>query len=179
VLRITIPLGEGYDEESGEFVDLETYVVDLEHSLLSMSKWESKWEKVFLDGTKTEEQTLDYIRMMVLGPEIDEKAFSCLTAENIKQIDEYINAKMTATTFPENKQPPKKQEIVTAEIIYYWMFSLGIPLELENWHLTRLLTLIRVFNAKNAPKEKVSKADAARQRRELNEQRRKQLGTSG
>lgn len=180
MLRIVIPLSEGFDEEAGEFVDLQTYQLDLEHSLVSLSKWESKWEKPFLGNeAKTEDQTLDYIRMMVLGEQPDEKVFSCLTSDNIKAIDTYINAKMTATTFNERQKQQQSREIITAELIYYWMVSLSIPVEFQDWHLNRLLTLIRVCNIKNTPKEKLAKTDTVRQRRELNAERRKQTGSRG
>lgn len=179
MLTIVIPLSEGFDEGSGEFVDLQTYTLDLEHSLVSLSKWESKWEQPFLGGDKTTDQTLDYVRMMILGDQPDEKVFACLTSENFKAIDVYINAKMTATTFNERQKQQQSREIVTGELVYYWMVSLNIPFECQHWHLNRLLTLIRVCNVKNTPKEKMSKADVIRQQRELNDARRKQTGTKG
>lgn len=180
MLRIVVPISEGFDESKSKFVTSEGAVLDLEHSLVSLSKWESRWEKPFLvSENKTEDQTLDYIRMMILGDIPPEQIFSCLTPENIKEIDTYINAKMTATVINQYEPVKPSRETVTAEIIYYWMFSLGIPLECENWHLNRLLTLIRVFNAKNAPKQKAKGENAAAQRRAINEARRQQMGTRG
>lgn len=180
MLRIVVPLSEGFDEEKSEFVDISTCQLDLEHSLVSLSKWESKWEKPFLGyESKTEEQTLDYIRMMILGDLPDENVFSCLTSTNIKEIDAYINAKMTATIFNERQKQQQSKEFITAELIYYWMISLNIPVEFQDWHLNRLLTLIRLCNIKNAPKEKMSKANVIKQQRELNAYRRQQAGSKG
>jgi hypothetical protein len=179
VLRITIPLTEGFDDRSQEFVVFEGLNLDLEHCLVSLSKWESKWEKPFLaQQEKTGEQVLDYIRMMILG-DFPEEGFSRLTEANIREINTYINAKMTATWIRESAPSRSNREIVTAELIYYWMISLGIPFECQYWHLNRLLTLIRVCNAKNAPKKKVPVADEIARRRELNEARRRQTGSSG
>jgi hypothetical protein len=180
VLQITISLTEGYDESTGEFVVADGFVLALEHSLVSLSKWESKWEKPFLGSDdKTEDQILDYIRMMVIGEIPPEEIFSRLSVDNIKEIDQYINAKMTATWFNERTAPKKSREIVTSELIYYWMISLGIPFECQDWHLNRLLTLIKVCNVKNAPKKKMSQAEVFAQQRELNEMRRRQTGSRG
>jgi hypothetical protein len=180
VLRIVIPLTEGYDEEKSEFVTADGFALDLEHSLVSLSKWESKWEKPFLGyENKTEDQTLDYIRMMILGAVPPEEVFSRLSPENIKEIDAYINAKMTATWFRETEKPVRRQATVTAELIYYWMIALSIPFECQDWHLNRLLTLIRVCNEQNKPKQKLTKAEELAQRRALNMQRRAETGSSG
>lgn len=182
MLQITVPLAEGFDEETNEFVDVESVVLQLEHSLVSLSKWESKHEKPFLGyDKKTSEQTLDYIKMMVLTENVPETVFNHLSEDNIKQINAYIASKQTATWFSEAKKddPAKQQEIITAEIIYYWMVALGIDFEAQYWHLNRLLTLVRVCNIKNAPKEKMTKADRLAQQRALNEQRRAQYHTKG
>ncbi len=179
MLRIIIPLAEGFDESSSSFVTTSGQAVDLEHSLVSISKWESKWEKPFLNGEKTREQTLDYIRMMILGEIPPEEIFSRLTDENITDINNYINAKMTATWFTEQTQPKPGRDIITAELIYYWMISLSIPFECQHWHLNRLLTLIKVCNIKNAPKKNMTRGEAAARQRELNEQRRRQTGSRG
>jgi hypothetical protein len=177
VLRIKVVIAEGYDETSERFLEPETIVIELEHSLLSVSKWESKWEVPFLDtNNKTNEQTLDYVRMMNLGPDLPEDIFSKFSPENFDTINEYINAKMTATWFRET-QEAKVREVITAELIYYWMISLGIPFDCEGWHLNRLLTLIKVCNIKNAPSKKVSSAEAGQRARELNAQRKAAMGT--
>jgi hypothetical protein len=180
MLRIIIPLAEGFDEKTSEFVVSEGLTLDLEHSLVSLSKWESKWEVPFLSTeNKTEDQSLDYIRMMILGEIPPEEKLSRLSAENIKEIDVYIGAKMSATRINERGAPKKSQEIVTAELIYYWMIALSIPFECENWHLNRLLTLIKVCNIKNSPKKKMSRSEAVAQQQALNEQRRKATGSKG
>jgi hypothetical protein len=179
MLRITIPLTEGYNEETQEFDITEGFELKMEHSLASLSKWECKWEKPFLgNDQKTDEQVRDYIRMMILGEIPPEETLSKLSSQNITEIDTYIEAKMTATWFNEPKKPPTR-EVITAEIIYYWMTALNIPFECENWHLTRLLTLIKVCNFKNAPTDKMSPAARAQSQRDLNAQRRAELGTKG
>lgn len=180
MLQITVPLSEKYDESTSEFAVVGAVTLDLEHSLVSLSKWESKHETPFL-GNKpmSHEDTLDYIRMMILGDFPPEDVISRLSSQNLNDINAYINAKMTATWFNERDAPRPRREIITAELIYYWMISLNIPFECQDWHLNRLLTLIRVCNLKNSPTKKMSGADAAAQQRELNALRRRQLGTTG
>lgn len=180
MLSITVELqDEGFDENTEEFVEGDSIVLNLEHSLVSLSKWESKFEKPFLSGKdKSEEEILWYVEAMCLNQEFPPEVFSRLSAENIQAINAYIEAKMTATWFNEKKQPPSR-EVITAEIIYYWMIALGIPFECEHWHLNRLLTLIKVCNLKNAPPKKMTKAELAKRNSDLNKQRRQQLGTMG
>ena len=179
MLQLKVTTAENYDEATSTFVSAEEVVLTLEHSLVSLSKWESKYEIPFL-GTdeKTEEQTLDYVRMMFLGEEIPETVLFKLSKAHFTQILDYINAKMTATWFREERHPDTG-EIVTNELIYYWMIALGVPFECQHWHLNRLLTLVKVCNIKNAPKKKVSRAEMGQRQRDLNAQRRKELGTSG
>ena len=178
MLRLVLE-SEFFNEETQEFVTSEDFVLKLEHSLVSLSKWESLHEVPFLGSAKkTEEQTLDYIKMMVIGEEPPGEILSRLSNDHFTKISTYIDSKMSATWF--NEKPSRgPSEVITAEIIYYWMISLNIPFECQEWHLNRLLTLIKVCNHKNAPKKKMSKTEAAAQQRMLNEQRMKQYGTKG
>ncbi len=179
MLKIVIPGIELYDEKKEEFINTKPQILHLEHSLVSLSKWESKWNKPFLTkDDKTYEETIDYIRCMTITQNISEDTYRLLTSENIQQINEYINLPMTATTFSNQKKTPSK-EVVTAEIIYYWMISLNIPFECQKWHLNRLLTLINVCNIKNQPKKKMSKRDILNRNKALNKARREALNTRG
>lgn len=173
-----------YDEVNAKFIDItQEYTLTLEHSLVSLSKWEQKWEKPFLGPeTRTTEESIDYVRCMCLNSEgIPDLVFQSLTQELLDQVGEYINKKMTATWF--NDPPGSRRvsgEVITAEIIYFWMIAQRIPFEVQYWHLNRLLTLIRVVNVKSDPKKKMMpRADQAQQQRMLNEQRLRQLGTKG
>ena len=181
MLRLTIQLSsEGWDEKKEEFVEAKTQTLQLEHSLVSLSKWESKWCKPFLSTTnKTEEEILDYIKCMTLTQNVDPDVYTHLSAENFRQIDAYINAPMTATTFSEDKNAKRNREVITAELIYYWMIALNINFECRKWHLNQLLTLVRVCNIKNQPPKKRSKRDTASRYAAMNAARRKQLNSRG
>lgn len=180
MLHITVPAIELWDEQKQEFITGKEQTLCLEHSLVSLSKWESKWCKIFLDTEeKTYEETIDYIRCMTLTQNVNPEVYTRLTAENIKQINEYIEAPMTATTFGKETQHSGGRERISSELIYYWMIALNIPFECQKWHLNRLLTLIRVCNIKNAPPKKMSKRDIASRNAALNAARRKQLNTRG
>ena len=182
MLQITIPTSEGFDEAKGEFLVTDSVTLRLEHSLVSASKWESKYERSFLaDEKKTSEEVFDYIGMMILPGDYPENVLDHLTEENIKAITVYIDSKQSATWFseiPGTDKAPKK-EIITTEIIYYWMIALNIPVEFERWHLNRLLTLIKVCSIKNAPKEKMDRRQQAMNWRAVNAQRRAATGSSG
>lgn len=180
MLYITIPAIELYDEEKEEFVNRKAQTLQLEHSLVSLSKWESKWCKAFLSkNNKTDEEVLDYIKCMTLTQNVDPEVYKYLSPDNIKQINDYIGAPMTATCFSEDINGKTSREIVTAELVYYWMIALNIPFECQKWHLNRLLTLIKVCNIKNTPPKKRSKRDIMSRNAALNAARRQQLNTRG
>ena len=180
MLQITVPAMELWDDSTEEFIYKDEQTLQLEHSLVSLSKWESKYCKPFISKTKkTPEEVLDYIKFMTLTRNVKPDVYDRLTRANLDAIDSYINTRHTATTISEDKNAKGKSEIVTAEIIYYWMFSYHIPLECQKWHLDRLLTLIRVFNAKNAPPKKKSKTATARRYAAMNAERKRALHTKG
>lgn len=180
MLTIQIVLNEGFDNDKQEFVVLESFPLLLEHSLVSLSKWESRYCKPFLgQEEKTLEETLGYIEAMVLNPEFPPEVLSKLSKINFTQINEYINAKQTATWFndPPNQRPSR--EIITNEVIYYWMIALGVPMECQHWHLNRLLTLIKVCNVKNTPPKKMGRKEQANMQRQLNAERKARLQSRG
>lgn len=180
MLSIEVPGGEFWDEKNQVFIDFPGQKLQLEHSLVSISKWESKWRKPFLSSNdKTAEETLDYIRCMTLTQNPRPETYYCLTRENVDEINHYIESPMTATTFSEEKASRKNREIITSEVIYYWMIANNIPLECQKWHLNRLLTLIKVCSIKSQPPKKMSKAQTARQYAALNAARRKKHNTKG
>lgn len=180
MLRITVPAVELWDEARQEFIQTKEQTLQLEHSLVSLSKWESRWCKPFLSkDEKTTEQVLDYVRCMTITQNVNPDVYYRLSNDNIQQINAYIDAPMTATTFREDKTGKKGREIITSEIIYYWMIAYNIPPEYQKWHLNRLLTLIRVCDIKNQPPKKRSKRDIMATNAALNAARRKQLGTRG
>lgn len=179
MLRITIPSVEYFDEATGTFVTMKEQTLQLEHSLVSLSKWESKWRRAFLDkGPKNQEETLDYIRCMTVTQNVDPIIYNSITPELLVQIRSYVEDPMTATTISKKNERPNR-DITTSEIIYYWMISLDIPIECEKWHLNRLLMLIKVCNIKNGPQKKMSKKDLLAQTQALNAARRSGLNTRG
>lgn len=180
MLHITVVGTEMFDETRQEFITHGDYNLVLEHSLVSLSKWESEYEKPFLgESEKTTEEIFGYIKAMNLTPEVPEEIFRRLSEENVKTINDYIDAKMSATWFSEQPGAPRSREVITSEVIYYWMIAFNIPFECETWHLNRLFTLIRVCNIKQAKPEKMSRAEIAARNRELNAQRKAQYGTRG
>ena len=183
MLEIVIPgIEEGWDEEKQEFITVKAQTLQLEHSLISLSKWESKWCKSFLSKTnkKTTEEELDYVRCMTLTPNVDPKVYERLTMDNMQKIVEYIEAPMTAVYFPENNSGPMNKDVVTSDLIYYWMVTLNIPFECVKWHLNRLLALIRVCNIKNQPPNKRRSPQAIGSRNAaINAARRKRLNSKG
>lgn len=179
MLNLTIPAIELYDEIKEEFILSKERTIQLEHSLVSLSKWESKWGKAFLSkDEKTIEETIDYVKCMTITQNVDDYTYTLLSDKNLKQVTDYIELDMTATTFPNQKRTINR-EIITAEIIYYWMIALNIPFECQKWHLNRLLTLVNVCNIKNTPPKKMNRREVINRNTALNEARRKQLGSKG
>lgn len=181
MLQITIPAVENWDQVTEEFIEARpAKTIQLEHSLVSIAKWEAKWKIPFYGKEeKTQEQVLDYIRCMTLTKNVDPVFYYGLSAENVEQIKSYIGDSQTATWFTEDKNVKKSHQIITAEIIYYWMIALQIPVEFQKWHINRLLTLIRVCNEKNKPPKKMSKREIMSRNSQLNAARRAKLGTMG
>ena len=179
MLTITIPAIEEYDEVKNEFRTSKETVLQLEHSLVSLSKWESKWCKPFLSkDTKTLEESIDYIRCMTITKNVDPDVYRLINSNHLHQVNTYIERKMTATTFAKDDKTINR-DIITAEIIYYWMIALTIPFECEKWHLDRLLTLINVCNIKNKPPKKMSKKELMSKNASLNAARRQSMNTTG
>lgn len=180
MLQITIPAIEQWDERKQEFVISKEQTLSLEHSLVSLSKWESKHCKPFLGKeAKTTEEIIDYIRCMTITQNVPSEVYNNITIENIAQINRYIESPMTATWFIKEGPNKPNREQITSELIYYWMISMNIPFECQKWHLNRLLTLIRVCNVKNQPPKKRSKKEIMSRNAALNAARRKQLNTKG
>lgn len=181
MLPIHIPSSEKFDASTNEFIYVKETNIQLEHSLVSISKWESKWHKAFLHPTnkKTGEEILDYIRCMTLTQNVKPEVYYALTDTNIKEIQDYIDDPMTATTFSNQQGGPPSREIITAELIYYWMISYNIPVEFEKWHLNRLLALIKVCSIKNGKQKKMSRKSVLSRNAALNAARRQQMGTRG
>lgn len=179
MLKLIIPAIEQYDETCNEFINTKEKILQLEHSLVSLSKWESKWCKPFLSkDEKTFEESVDYIRCMTITKNIEYEDYAGITNEHIRQVTKYIEAPMTATIFTKDKRPPNR-EVITAEIIYYCMVTLNIPFECQKWHLNRLLTLIDVCNIKNNPPKKMSRKELMNRNAALNAARRQSLNTKG
>lgn len=180
MLQITVPAVEMFDDEKQEFITGKEQTLQLEHSLVSLSKWESKWCKSFFSKQeKTYEETLDYIKCMTLTQNVQPEVYTRLTKENVIEIDKYIEAPMTATYFSRERNGQSNRETITSELIYYWMIALNIPFECQKWHLNRLLTLIKVCNIKNKPPKKMSKREIMSRNAALNAARRQQYNTKG
>ncbi len=180
MLKITVPAAESYDPVTNTFFTTKEQELTLEHSLISISKWESKWNKPFLSQTekKTVEESRDYVRCMTLTQNVDPMVYFALTDQNYADIMSYMEQPMTATWFSQKNGPPSR-EVITAEIVYYWMIALNIPFECQKWHFNKLMTLIRVCNEKNKPPKKMGKRAIMSRNQALNAARRKQMNTTG
>lgn len=181
MLQIDVQISpEGWDEKNRVFIDPKTVTLQLEHSLISISKWESKWHKPFISKKeKTPEEIIDYVKCMTLTQNVKPEVYEHITQENIEQVNAYIGDPMTATTFSKREGKGGSNEIVTSEILYYDMVAYNIPFECQKWHLNRLLTLIRVCGEKNNPGKKMSRNDILSRNAKLNEARRKMLHSKG
>jgi hypothetical protein len=180
MLTITVPAMEMWNEEKDVFESGSSFQLHLEHSLISLSKWESKYEKAFLtDDQKTQEEMLWYIHFMVISPGVTFEKLSRMSVENLEEINKYIDSKQTATTFREQPVKKGRSDKITAEMIYYWMYSFGIPTEWENRHLNQLFALIRIFSVKQAKPKKQSRSEIAEWQRSENARRRAEQGTRG
>lgn len=179
MLYLTFPGGEYWDEINEEFINVKPRTLQLEHSLVSVSKWESKWCKAFLTkNAKSREETIDYIRCMTISQNVDPKLYLSVTNDIIRSVMSYIDLPMTATTINRQNQPASRR-VITSEIIYSWMIALHIPVECQKWHLNRLITLIEVCDIENSPPKKLSKNELAKRNRDLNEARLKKYHTKG
>lgn len=180
MLEITIPEKEFWDESREMFLKTKPVKLVLEHSLISLSKWESKWKKPFLGKEdKTSAEVLDYVRCMTINKNVPPYTYRALTNEDINKITDYLDDKMTATTINRNNRSNTRPEVVTSEVIYYWMILNGIPFECEKWNLNRLLTLIEVCEIKSGGTKKMSRGDIIRQNAALNAARRAKLNSRG
>lgn len=185
MLKIVVPpavIGEQFDEVKNEFIPITTkeQTLQLEHSLVSLSKWESKWRKPFLAaGKRTVEEMIDYVRCMTLTQNVDPNVYQALTPQLLAEVSTYIDASMTATTFSKHGNRPLNREVITSETIYYWMVSYQIPFECQKWHLSRLLTLINICNVKNGPQKKMSPREIRAQNRAINAANRRKWNTRG
>lgn len=180
MLTIVIPAKEQWDETNQRFIYSKETVLQLEHSLISLSKWETKWWTPFLTKKeKTFEETISYIECMTINKNIDPTVYNCLTVDNIKEIHNYIYSPMTATKVPTDKKASGNKDVLTSELLYYWMIQLNIPFECEKWHLNRLIALIDICNFKNQPAKKMSQREIMSRNSALNAERRKKLNTKG
>lgn len=180
MLKIVIPATEFYDMKRGEFIQIKEQALQLEHSLVSISKWEAIWKKPFLSNTdKTMEETISYIECMTTTQNVDPNVYLAINRDILKNVSEYIDDPMTATTFSNDNRMHHNREIITSELIYYWMIYHGIPFECRKWHLNRLLTLINICSLKEQPAQKMPMSELMARNKSLNAARRKKYGTRG
>lgn len=183
MLPIYIKENEIFNEKTGEFIRIKDQTLQLEHSLISISKWESKWQKPFIDsienGRLTQNEILDYIKCMTLNTPSDDNVYMFIDQRSIEKISEYISNPMTATTFSERDNRKRSNEIITAEVLYAHMIALNIPFACEKWHLNRLMTLIKTCSLLNQPPKNMSKKEITRNNAAINAARRKRMNTRG
>ncbi len=182
MLQITIPSAELWDEHNNIFVHTKAQTIRMEHSLVSVSKWETKWHKPFLsDEKKTREEMLDYYRCMTITQNVDPDFYNFIPYDKVNEIDAYIEDSASATVFYDhdgNKMPHRKERI-TSEKIYSWMVTLNIPFECQTWHLNRLMNLIRYCQAANQSPKKRSQKEIIQDYAKINAANRKRFNTAG
>lgn len=180
MITITIPSTEIYDETREEFIYTKQQTLKLEHSLVSIHKWEAKWHKPFLSKEdRTYEEDIDYIRCMTITQNVNPDAYYAITNEDRSRINEYLKDPMTASRIYRDDKSPKQRRTVTSELIYYWMITLQIPVEFQTWHLNQLLALIEVCNAENEPPKKMTRREILEQNAALNAKRRAEMNSKG
>lgn len=179
MLRLSLPSIETFNNEKEEFETIGGLVIELEHSLYTVAKWEAKYKKIFMSTDMTYDILTSYIKEMCMTKEVPDSAWICLTPNHISEIVKYINDPHTATVIKRGHTNTKTSKQISSELIYYWMFSLQIPIDCEHWHLNRLLTLIEVSSIESAPKKKMGKKETMQQQRMLNDMRRAKYGTKG
>ena len=180
MLTIIVPNTELYDEQKNEFIQIKEQTLVLEHSLVSIAKWESKWKKSYLSSKeKTYEEIIDYIKCMTITKNVNPLIYKSLNKNALESIERYINDPMTATYFSERDNRPAGPSVITAEIVYYWMISLGVPMECQKWHFNRLIALIKVCNIKNNPGKRMSNREILTRNQALNEERKLKYNTRG
>lgn len=180
MLELVIKQFELFDEVRQEFTEVPETTLRLEHSLVSISKWESKWKLPFIDTKeKTTEQVLDYIKCMTIGQNINPLVYYGLGRDDLEKVKQYIEEEQTATTFNSIDRAPSSNRFVTSELIYYWMTVYNVPFECQKWNLSRLLALLRIASIENAPKKKMSKRAVMDQNRALNKARRQARRSKG
>lgn len=181
MLKVTVPETELFDESKNEFISIKEHKLTLEHSLVSLSKWEAKWKKPFLatKDSKTIPETIDYIRCMTITQNVDDNVYRCLSDDILSLVKDYISDEMTATTFSDLHKKTGKKEVITSELIYYWMVALNVPFECQKWHLNRLLVLVNICNIKNQPPKKMRKNELLQRNAGINAARKKALNSRG
>ncbi len=181
MLQLVIPQQELWNEYTQEFVYTKPQVLQLEHSLVSISKWEAKWHKSFISSTvKSHEEEIDYVRCMTITQNVDPNVYNYLTRDNLNAVNKYIEAPMSATYVFEDGNQQKGTEKITSELIYYWMIAFGIPFDpCQKWHLNRLLMLIKVCSVKNRSPKKRMSHDKLQNRARLNAERKRRYNSKG
>lgn len=180
MLRIIVPENELFDQRTSEFIQIKQQTLVMEHSLVSISKWESKWKKSYLSNDKrTREEDLDYMRCMTITQNVNPLVYRCFTPELFERVNDYINDPMTATTINDDEKSSGPKPIITNELIYYWMTLFNIPFECEKWHINRLLTLIKICEVKSKDPKKMSRSEVLKKYSALNEERKRKYNTRG